>query len=193
MLRNSAARILNAAGFRPVVEKPGLLRSRPDINGADEAASEKVTSQDSGKRRPADIFLPNWQLGQPAALDFAVSSGLRVGFLEESARDGSFSGRTYAELKRKHLDTASQCLSEGLAFVPMVCEAHGGGWEAEAVRVWKNVAKTAAIVSGETSAPLRFEHIMQTLSVTLQRANARAILSRSIDRNCPAVWVDPTC
>ena len=181
LLRNAAARVLDAAGFRPETEKPGLLRMRPPINGADEAASERRSVLSPEGRRPAGIYVPNWLLGQPAAFDFAVTSGLRVGFLEESAKDGSYTGAYYVDIKSKHLDTAAQCKSEGLAFVPMVCEAHGGGWEAGALAVWKKVAKAAAFLSGE-EAPRRFEHLMQSLSVTLHRENARAILSRSVAR-----------
>ena len=84
-------------------------------------------------------------------------------------------------MKRQHLDTAAQSKAEGLVFVPMVCEAHGGSWEAGALKVWKAVARAAALLSGETPA-LRFEHQMQTLSVTLQRANARAVLARAVSR-----------
>jgi hypothetical protein len=178
LLRNAAARFLVAAGLRPELEKPGLLRARPCIAGADESSSGRGGQQGADGRRPADIYLPHWQLGQPAALDFAVSSGLRVGFLDQSAQDGSSSGVGYAEAKCLHLDTARLCAEEGLKFIPMVCEAHGGSWGGEALSVWRGAAKTAALVSGE-SAALKLEHLLQSLSVTLHRANARAILSRA--------------
>ena len=82
------------------------------------------------------------------------------------------------ELKKKHLDTAAQCEAGGIVFVPMVCEAHGGSWEAGAMTVWRKVAKASAMVSGELPST-QFEHMLQSLSVTLHRSNARAILIRT--------------
>jgi hypothetical protein len=192
LLRNAAARFFAAAGLRPELEKPGLLRTRPCIAGADEAVSSKGGPQGADGRRPADVFIPHWRLGQPAAFDFAVSSGLRVGFLDESAKDGSSSGTAYAEAKRLHLDTARVCAEEGLSFIPLVCEAHGGSWGCEARVVWKEAAKSAALLSGE-SAALKLEHLMQSLSVTLHRANARAILGRAaaLDGGGQDEWAAP--
>ena len=39
-----------------------------------------VGEQDSeaSARRPADVYIPRWRLGPPAAWDFAVTSGLRM-------------------------------------------------------------------------------------------------------------------
>ena len=39
-------------------------------------------------RRPADIYVPRWDLGGPAALDFVVTSGLRTDLLEQTAVEG---------------------------------------------------------------------------------------------------------
>jgi hypothetical protein len=177
-IRNAAARFCAAAGLRPVVEKPNLLRPRPCIDGADEAAPGRGGPQGVGGRRPADVYIPLWCLGKPAALDFAVSSGLRIGFLDESARKGSSSGEAYAALKRGHLDTAALCAADEITFIPMVCEAHGGSWGAEAQRVWQAVAKTSALLTGE-SAALKLGQLTQSLSVTLHRANARAVLAHA--------------
>ena len=40
------------------------------------------------RRRPADVYLPRWSSGGPAALDFAITSGLQIGSLASTAADG---------------------------------------------------------------------------------------------------------
>ena len=61
-LRDCAFRFVRASGLNPIKEKPGLLLPRPD--------SEEIRErrQNSG-RRPADIWIPRWCDGGPAALD----------------------------------------------------------------------------------------------------------------------------
>eukprot|EP00660_Eupelagonema_oceanica_P019577 gene19577-biopygen5141 len=78
--------------------------------------------------RPADVFLPSFRRGTPAALDFAVTSGLKSGALFSSAADGASAAAEYEARKRAHLDTAAHCKDEGILFIPMVMEACGGAW-----------------------------------------------------------------
>ena len=63
----------------------------------------------------------------------------------------------------------------------MVYEAHGGSWEAGALDVWKKVTKAMSLVTGE-SPGLSLEYVLQTLSVAVQRANAKAILLRAVEQ-----------
>jgi len=177
-IRNVGARFFNAAGLRPELEKPGLLPPRPRTESEGDAAS--VPCRPSS-RRPADVFVPRWHLGRPAAFDFAVSSGMKGGALEESARDGYHAASTYAETKRSHLSTAAVCDSQGILFIPMVCEAHGGSWDKRALEVWRQVAKARSLISGEPW-ELCFQSMMQTLSIAIHRANAQAIVSRAVGR-----------
>ncbi|CAE8640315.1 unnamed protein product [Polarella glacialis] len=66
-LRNRIFRGAARAGLHPELERPGLLLpSRPgDINQNEQA------------RRPADVYLPCFTGGLPAALDFAVTAPQR--------------------------------------------------------------------------------------------------------------------
>eukprot|EP00973_Karenia_brevis_P024501 3379831-Karenia_brevis.AAC.1 len=73
MLRNHVYHWSLSAGLNPELEKAGLLPPRP-LQGS---APENGVPQGPGARRPADVFLPRWRAGPPAALDFAVTSGLR--------------------------------------------------------------------------------------------------------------------
>ena len=113
----------------------------------------------------------------PAAWDVAVTSGLRTEELHASALDAGRCTQAYEDVKRQYLDTASQCSEAGLQFIPMVVEAHGGGWGPSAVAVWKRLAKEYANATGIHNS-LACSEIAQRLSTTLQRECARAISRR---------------
>ena len=132
----------------------------------------------SALRRPADVFIPNWHLGGNAALDFAVTSGLKTDALHALAQDKLSATRAYEQRKRDFLDTEAHCQEEGLLFIPMVMEAHSGAWGEAARSVWKNLASAMAQVSGEAAAT-ELERGLQGLALTLHRETARSILRRS--------------
>eukprot|EP00660_Eupelagonema_oceanica_P019390 gene19390-biopygen10461 len=138
-LRNTAFRLAHAAGLRPELEKPGLLRPRPCI-GTVGTICTLLGSRGAAARRPADAFLPSFRLGSRAALDFAVTSGLRNGFVFLSAADGGSAVGAYEARKCMHLDTAAHCKEDGILFIPMVVEACGGAWGPAARSVWAEIA-----------------------------------------------------
>eukprot|EP00666_Eupelagonemidae_sp_cell4sb_P017889 gene17889-biopygen41696 len=140
-----------AAGLFPEKEKAGLLRPRPLLGNLQEDGKQAGVGGARGAegRRPADIFLPRWRLGNPAALDFAVTSGLRVGYLTESAADGGAATRSYESHKRSFLDTAAHCKEEGIDFIPMVAEATGGSWGEDARSTLRELSKSAARLTGD--------------------------------------------
>ena len=134
---------------------------------------------DPSARRPADVYVPRWRAGPAVALDFAVTSGLRLDVVASSCRDSGAACLQYEDFKRDYKDTARECSRQGLAFVPMVAEAVGGGWGKEARKVWSELAKCSAFASGElASENLCGVSLLQRLSLTLQRENARAVLRR---------------
>ena len=151
------------------VEEDG--RRRDGVRGAD-------------GRRPADVYLPCWRVGRPVALDFAASSGLRVGSLGRSAIPdagqlySTAAAEDYAGRKRAFLNTEVHCNEEGFDFVAMVVEASGGGWTADARRVWYEIARTAARLTGDLVAS-KLEQYHQALPIPLHRANAIAIHRRT--------------
>ena len=129
-------------------------------------------------RRPADIYVPRWDLGGSAALDFAVTSGLRTDLLEQTAANGLSCLTAYEQFKNSYLDTASHCASEGIAFVPMVVEAHSGAWGPAAAKVWLRLGKAVSMVSGESTA-VEALRALQNVRLILHQETARAILRRS--------------
>ena len=171
-LRSVLASRARAAGLGPEVEKADLLPPRLDEHGA----AEDGVRRGSG-RRPADVWVGNWGLHGPAAFDFAVTSGMRLECLRGAVVSGGRPAADYEAKKRTHLQTAEQCEAAGLQFLPLVAEACGGGWAATAVRVWKELGRLLSAKSGEAAA-VETDKLLQSLAVTLQRENARAVLRR---------------
>ena len=168
-----------SANLHPELEKPGLLPQRPLSGSLYENGSSVLDAHaQSSSRRPADVYIPRWWAGPPAAWDFAVTSGLRADKLRASALDGSVAESHYEGFKRGYLGTKDLCQAEGMAFIPMIIEAVGGGWGSEAAKVWAELAKTIALATGEPRAIIS-SRLLQSLAIRLHRENARAILRRS--------------
>ena len=176
LLRNETFHICSAAGLNPELEKPGLLRPRPDLGGAREDGSSSHDNNDA--RRPADVYLPRYRRGAPACLDFAATSGLRRSVLATALRDSNAVSRQYEDFKCSYLDTKASCESEGMSFIPMIMEACGGSWGPEAHKVWTEIAKTTAQATGELESTI-IARIFQNTGFILHRENARAIVRRS--------------
>ena len=178
-LRDLVLRLAKSAGHHAVAEKPGLLPPRLNIGGAWEnglagSATRRVLAQD---RRPADVWLPTWMGGLPAAIDLAVTSGLQSALLELTATDGTAATDRYAERKITYLNTAEQCKESALQSMPFVVEADGSlGREARTIVA--KLARDTAKRTGEAPS-IRTEWATQALSVALQRANAVAIARRA--------------
>ena len=171
-LRNLLASRAAAAGLSPELEKAGLLPQRPVLAGVGEDGKRTCNG-----RRPADVWVPAWGLHGPAAFDLAVTCGLRGGELAHSAADGAHAATAYEARKRAHQDTEASCRREGLQFIPLVAEGCAGGWGPTATATWRSLGRLLAAQSGEPVASTT-EHLLQALSVVLQRENARAVLRR---------------
>ena len=86
------------------------------------------------RRRPADVWFPKGvgdRSGQAGAVDFAVTSGLRRDNLRRAAEGGGGVGDDYGVHKGAFLGTKEKCKAGGFQFIPVVWEAHGGGWGRE--------------------------------------------------------------
>ncbi len=182
LIRNEAYYSAASAGLLPELEKPGLLPPRPLNGSLYEDGSRPADSDDRPEaRRPADVYIPRWRSGPPAAWDFAVTSGLRNDALVESATDREAALTRYEDFKQSFKSTSSTCQQSGLTFIPMILEASGGGWGKQARRVWSELAKKHALATGElTSDEDSATTLLQRLSIILHRENARAILRRHV-------------
>jgi hypothetical protein len=170
VLRHNAARnvIYRAAasgGLNPDLEKAGLLPPRPE------------DTEDSGLRRPADVYIPSWDGGVPAAFDLAITSPHRAPILREAARSGGAAANQYEITKKLHLNTENLCRDQGISFIPLVAET-SGGWGPSGLKTITKLAKRMSLTS-EQPASLMVSQLLESLCTAIRRANARAVLKRS--------------
>ena len=147
LVRNVAVRLATSAGWRPEPEKMGLLRPRPaQCSQCEDGSRVREGSRGPEARRPADVYIPRWDLGGSAALDFAVTSGLRTDLLEQTAAKGSSCLTSYEALKNNFMNTAAHCASQGIAFVSMVHEAHCGACGPTATKDFLKLGKAISLI-----------------------------------------------
>ncbi len=161
--RNRLGVWAGAARLHPELEKPGLLQPCPE-------------QPDAGQRRPADVFVPSWKLGGPAAFDIAITSPHRLDVLAQACLKPGAAAEAYEHHKRVYLDTAADCQRQGLAFIPIVAES-SGGWGPSAQCVFKALARSIAVLSGREPDKELLEH-RQAMGVFIRQANARAVSRR---------------
>ncbi|CAL4060143.1 unnamed protein product, partial [Meganyctiphanes norvegica] len=147
LIRNKVYHFSQSAGLNPELERTGLLQPRPILGSVQESGAER---DNNAERRPADVYIPRWRRGTPAAFDLAVTSGLRRGMVKESTKDGTLAVKSYETKKRTYLDTETLCQDEGIQFIPLICEANGGGWGPAAQVVWRELAKYKSSMTGES-------------------------------------------
>ena len=102
--------------------------------------------------------------------------------VKESAKDGTHAVKSYETRKRTYLDTEKLCQDQGIQFIPLICEANGGGWGPAAQVVWRELAKHKSSITGESQS-ITATQLLQSLSLILHKENARAILRRSPQAN----------
>jgi hypothetical protein len=82
----------------------------------------------------------------------------------------------YEAAKLADRDTAARCVAQGIKLIPMVVETFGG-WGPAARAVLGTLAHTTAQSTGIPHS-IATGQLYEALGVRLQRANARAIISR---------------
>ena len=124
--------------------------------------------------RPADIYLPNWERGQPAALDVTVISPLQSLTLHRAASSAGHA-LTVGE-QRKVAAHAAACHAVGVSFVPLVFETLGGMSELASTtvsRIGRLLGQRLGISPADTT-----RHLFQRCSISLWRGNAALWLRR---------------
>eukprot|EP00731_Ephydatia_muelleri_P009826 Em0005g412a len=132
--------------------------------------------------RPADILLPNWALGKPAAFDISVTSPLNPKIISVAGLSAGAAALSTEE--RKHTENDPKCNAFGWCCVPLVTESYGA-WGKEAMDSFKMLASRLAIISGKPKSVVLSE-LKSRLNLHLVRANATAILSRTAPNIAPA-------
>ncbi len=126
------------------------------------------------RSRPADIFLPNWKRGQPAALDVTV-----ISTLQQLTIAGASATKGHALVvgeERKMKAHAEACRSVGVSFIPLVVESIGG-WSERAADTIKSFGRLMGQRLGIPSADST-THLFQRLSINLWRGHAAMWIRR---------------
>ena len=100
--------------------------------------------------RPADVLIPNWELGKPAAIDLCVTSPLNSNTLQVACVTPN-SAAMQAE-QRKHHSNDAKCEELGWVCIPLVVESYGS-WGPEAQRCLSRLAGRLATQLGLVSYP----------------------------------------
>ena len=118
--------------------------------------------------RPADIFLPNWSRGRPAAIDVTVISTMQPLTLAGAAASPGYALQVAED--RKMAAHFEACRAVGVDFVPVAVESLGG-WSEEAIA---NIKKIGRLLGQRTGSPPgdSIRHLFQRLSISLWRGNA---------------------
>ena len=127
--------------------------------------------------RPADVFIENWVDGRKIAFDVSVVSPVQDAILHRAADSAAAAiEMRKASKNSQHFD---HCRSQGIAFMPLVVETFGG-WDGEAVKLLKDMARQCARRWGRNGAD-EIKHFFQRMSVALQRGNASLLVERDVE------------
>ena len=124
--------------------------------------------------RPADVFLPTWSRGRPAALDVTVTSPLQALTIQEAFTIAvhALEVATYRKLAT-HL---SPCRAAGLDFIPLAVETLDG--------CFRDAADTIHAIGQQKGQSLGTSsgsrHLFKRFAITLWRENANLWLNREI-------------
>ena len=135
----------------------------------------EVQISSASQSRPADLFLPSWRRGQPAALDVTVISSLQPATVTQAAHTPGHALKVAA--RRKNAAHLTSCSRAGVNFIPLAVEALGG-WATEAIETICDLARFLGQRSASLSDSSPRRHLFQRLSVTLQKGNAQLLLLR---------------
>ena len=115
---------------------------------------------DDPRRRPGDIYIPQWPGGQGIAMDFAVTSPLQIALVQASAERPLAAARAYEERKFADRQTAQRCLNHGVRLVPLVAESTSG-WGPEAQKAFKVIARSISSATGAAARPRRRANVRE--------------------------------
>ncbi len=124
--------------------------------------------------RPADILLPTWSRGRPAALDVHVISPLQRQTVQEAATTPGHALQVGIQRITKLAAHLSACRAAGVEFVPLVSEVLGG-LAADTITTIRAIGKA---ISQRTEAENHTctRQLFHRLAIALWGGNARLLL-----------------
>ena len=124
--------------------------------------------------RPADVYLPNWKRGQPAALDVTVISTMQQQTLLGASITPGHALQVGEE--RKMAAHAAICRGVGVNFIPLVVESLGGLSQL-AIETIKSIGRLQGQRLGNPPADST-RHLSQRISISLWKGNASLWIRR---------------
>ena len=113
--------------YRDVVSRHNQLRNtffescrQAGVGGQMEVGSG--LGHDERCTRPADVLVPNWDLGKPAAFDLTAASPLNQSILNEACVTAGSSARVSEQ--RKHASNYVKCSELGCSCIPLAVETY---------------------------------------------------------------------
>ena len=143
--------------------------------------------------RPADVFLPIWCRGRPAALDVSVISTLQPCTSLSGAANSQGHALKVAE-DRKMTVHNDACSSVGVTFIAFVVESLGG-WSEEAIGSISRIGRIGRLMGQRSGSPTAeaARHLFQRLAIKLWRGNASLWLCRLPTHSAQIVGVTCFC
>ena len=133
--------------------------------------------------RPADIYLPTWSRGRPAALDVHVISPLQQQTLGEAAFSPGHA--LLVGVQRKLSSHLFNCRSVGLEFLPLVFETLGGLTE-DSISTLRSLGRSIALRTGPQDASTCSKQLFHRAAIALWQGNAGLWLHRQ--PSLPPQW-----
>ena len=122
----------------------------------------------------ADVYLPNWRRGQPAALDIHVISTMQQQTLVGASTTPGYALQVSEE--RKMAAHAGACQAAGVSFIPLVVESLGG-WSYEAIQTIKSIGRLQGQRLG-LPPPDTTRHLFQRLAIALWKGKGSLWIRR---------------
>ena len=119
--------------------------------------------------RTADILLPTWNHGRPAALDIHVISSLQ----QQTVGEATFTPGHALQVgvQRKLASHLSACRSVGMDFIPIVTEVLGGQAE-DTISIIRAFGEAIGWRVGPQSSTTCTKQLFHRVAVSLWRGNA---------------------
>ena len=128
------------------------------------------------RTRPADILVSSWGVKDTAAFDITVTSPLSPKIVSEVGASAEVAAK--ASESRKHEQNDTKCSELGSQCIPLAVETYRA-WGEEACNAFSCIAMHEAILTNCSKSHVLGD-LYGRLSIVLVRANARAILARSL-------------
>ena len=125
--------------------------------------------------RPADVLLPNWNRGRPAAVDVHVISPLQQQTLAEAASTPGHA--LQVGVRGKLVSNLSACRSVGVEFVPFVIETLASLSE-DTISTIRAIGRSVGQRSGTSDPSCTSKHLFGHVAIVLWRGNASLWLHR---------------